>query len=185
MRIFLYLLSILLANIVTARYAPLQLGAFIVPMGTLLVGCTFIFRDLVQERIGKRRTYGVITIALLISALCSYLLGDPVIITLASAISFTISEAFDTEIFSRLKASIGKRVFISGSIGGALDSAVFVILGLSPIGAGFLSWEAIPYAILGQFIFKWILQGIGAILVQKIYNKKGINFKEKEALISG
>lgn len=172
MRILLYLGSIVLANIVTARYAPLQLGVMIIPMGTLLVGATFIFRDLVQNDIGKSRTYGVISLALVLSAISSYMLGDPIIITGASALSFLIAEAVDTEIYSRLKADLGKRIFLSGTFGGALDSVIFVVIGLSPIGAGFLSWDMVPYAILGQFIFKWILQGIGALVIQNIYNKR-------------
>lgn len=58
MRILFYLLSIVTANVVTAALAPLQFGIFIVPMGTLLVGATFILRDLVQHKYGRgKHTY--------------------------------------------------------------------------------------------------------------------------------
>ena len=55
MRILFYLLSIVIANVVTAAFAPLHFGMFIVPMGTLLIGATFIFRDLVQNKYGRKR----------------------------------------------------------------------------------------------------------------------------------
>jgi queuosine precursor transporter len=68
MRIVLYLVSIILANVITAAFAPLKFWGFIVPMGTLLIGATFIFRDLVQNKYGRKKTYLLIGIALLLSA---------------------------------------------------------------------------------------------------------------------
>lgn len=103
MRVLLYLISIVAANVVTAAMAPLQLGIFIVPMGTLLIGATFIFRDLVQNKYGRKKTYMFIGLALLLSAIVSSLLGDTLIVVMASAISFAIAETTDTEIYTRLK----------------------------------------------------------------------------------
>lgn len=168
MRVVLYLAAIVTANIITAALAPLVFGAFIVPMGTLFIGATFILRDLVQRKHGRKKTYGFIVLALVISAISSYLLGDTLAIVAASAISFLIAETTDTEIFTRLKASLAKRVFFSGLVGGTLDSAVFVIVGLSPIGAGFLPWAAVPAAILGQVIVKTVMQAIGAGVIKAV-----------------
>ncbi|MNH45116.1 hypothetical protein D3C79_1074790 [compost metagenome] len=64
----------------------------------------------------------------------------------------------------------------SGIVGGFLDSAIFVIIGLSPIGAGFVPWEAVPYAILGQMIIKFIMQLIGASIIFKGF---GLKYKEE------
>ncbi len=173
MRILFYLLSIVIANVVTARFAPLHFGIFIVPMGTLFVGATFIFRDLVQNKYGRRKTYLFIFTALVLSALASYLLGDTLMIVAASAVSFVIAETADTEIYSRLKLPMAWRVFYSGIVGGFLDSAVFVIIGLSPLGAGFMPWEAVPAAILGQVIVKTIIQMIGALILNQVLVIKG------------
>ena len=173
MRILFYLLSIVIANVVTAAFAPMQFGIFIVPMGTLLVGATFIFRDLVQNKYGRKKTYLFIFTALVLSAIVSFLLGDTLMIVVASAISFLISETADTEIYSRLKISMAWRVFYSGIVGGLLDSVIFVVIGLSPIGAGVLPWEAIPSAIAGQFIVKSFIQMIGAIIFGKLYSLNG------------
>jgi queuosine precursor transporter len=170
MRIFLYLISIIAANVVTAAFAPLTLGVFIVPMGTLLIGATFIFRDLVQNKYGRKKTYMFIGTALLLSAVVSALLGDTLIIVLASAISFAIAETTDTEIYTRLNLPMSLRVLYSGIVGGLLDSAIFVVIGLSPLGANFLPWEAVPAAILGQVIVKTIIQGIAALIIHQTNN---------------
>ena len=167
MRILFYLLSIVTANVVTARFAPLEFSMFIVPMGTLFVGATFIFRDLVQNKYGRAKTYLFIFIALILSGVVSFTLGDTLMIVAASALSFAIAETADTEIYTRLKLPMGWRVFYSGLVGGLLDSVVFVVVGLSPLGAGFLPWEAIPAAIVGQVIVKTIVQMIGALILSQ------------------
>ncbi len=164
--IVLYLLAIIIANVATAAISPLHLGVFIVPAGTVIIGITFILRDLVQRRIGRGRTYAVIAAALFLSAASSYLLGDTLWIVLASAITFALSETTDTEIYTRLKLPLHWRVLNSGLIGGTLDSVVFVVIGLSPLGAGFLPWEAVPMAIIGQILVKALMQGCGAVVVK-------------------
>ncbi|MDI2587240.1 MULTISPECIES: VUT family protein [unclassified Psychrobacillus] len=169
MRILFYLISIVTANVVTAAFAPLQLGVFIVPMGTLLIGATFIFRDLVQNKYGRAKTYLFIIVALGLSALVSFMLGDTLLIVVASALSFVIAETADTEIYTRLKLPMAWRVFYSGIVGGFLDSVIFVIIGLSPLGANFLPWEAVPFAILGQVIVKTIIQMFGALILNQVY----------------
>ncbi|WP_413366851.1 VUT family protein [Lysinibacillus sp. 3P01SB] len=172
MRILFYLLSIVIANVVTARFAPLEFGMFIVPMGTLFVGATFIFRDLVQNKYGRSKTYLFILTALVLSALVSFSLGDTLMIVVASALSFVIAETADTEIYTRLKLPMAWRVFYSGIVGGLFDSVVFVIIGLSPIGAGILPWEAVPTAILGQIIVKTVVQMFGALILNQVYVMK-------------
>jgi queuosine precursor transporter len=169
-RILLYLVSIIAANVVTAAFTPLIMGIFIVPMGTFLIGATFIFRDLVQNKYGRKKTYMFIGLALLLSAVVSSILGDTLIIVLASAVTFAIAETTDTEIYSRLKLPMSLRVLYSGIVGGILDSAIFVVLGLSPLGANFLPWEAVPSAILGQVIVKTIIQGIAALIIHQTNN---------------
>jgi queuosine precursor transporter len=170
MRILFYLISIVTANVITAAFAPLQMGVFIVPMGTLLIGATFIFRDLVQNKYGRTKTYMFIGTALVLSAIVSFLLGDTLLIVLASALSFLVAETADTEIYTCLKLPMGWRVFYSGLVGGLLDSVIFVIIGLSPLGANFLPWEAVPAAILGQVIVKTIIQALGAVVLTQINN---------------
>jgi len=171
-RILLYILAIIVANVVTASFSPIVLWKFIVPMGTIFIGATFILRDLVQQKYGRKNTYYIIFIALLLSALTSWLLGDTLWIVFASAITFIFSETFDTEVFTRLKCSFEKRVLLSGTVGGIIDSGLFVIIGLSPIGAGFIPWEAVGYAILGQVVVKTIMQFVGYLAIKRFFKFK-------------
>ena len=161
--IFLYLIIIAVSNVITAMFPPFSLfnGLVIIPTGSVFVGVTFLLRDFVQIRYGKRITYASIFAASLISAAISWAVGDTVYIAIASVAAFLVSESLDTEIFSRLKKSFACRVALSGIVGGIADSTVFVVLGLSPIGAAILTWDLVPYAILGQAIVKAMVQPIG------------------------
>lgn len=171
MRIALYLIAIVAANYVTATFQPLNIGGFIITWGTWFIGATFILRDLVQQKHGRRVAYMAILGALIISIFLSLWQGDLLPITIASGVSFLISESLDTEIFTRLQTTFSRRVVLSGIIGGLFDSSIFICLGLSPIGAGFLSWELVPLAILGQWVVKSILQLVGAGVVKVVVSE--------------
>lgn len=163
---FLYLLTIVVANILTAKFRPFILfdGLVIIPVGSLLVGATFMLRDVVQVKHGKQKTYRTILAALILSAVMSAVLGDTVHVAAASAAAFFVSEAIDTEIFTRLRRSIANRVLLSGIVGGTVDSALFVIFGISPAGANVLTWEQVPFAIIGQTAVKAAVQ-IAAVMI--------------------
>lgn len=170
-RIGIYLLSIILANVITARFAPMELGVLIIPYGTFLIGLTLVMRDMVQNRFGRYKTYLLIGLALILSALSSYLLGDELWVVFASTLSFIISETADTEIYTRFKLPFVKRVFYSGVVAGFLDSAIFVIVGIGPLGLQYVPWALIPYAILGQWLAKVIMQLIVAGGIRQVVIK--------------
>ena len=153
-----YVLVIVVANVVTAMFPPLTISGIIIPCGSFLVGVTFFLRDFIQLRIGKNNVYKLIVLAAVISGFISLSLGDTLNVATASVISFFFSEALDTEVFTRLRVSIKKRILVSGLVGGMLDSTIFIVLALSPIGSNVLSWESVPYAILGQTIVKCCMQ---------------------------
>ncbi len=163
--IVLYLLAIVLANVITASNDPIVWGKLIIPAGSFLIGATFILRDLVQNAIGRKRTYAAIAAAMVLSAASSYALGDTLWITAASALTFLCSETADTEIYTRLRLPMSVKVLYSGIVGGVLDSVIFVVIGLSPLGAGFLPWSLVGYAVAGQIAVKVAMQGIGALAV--------------------
>ena len=160
-----YLLAIVLANVVTAALDPIVWGNLIIPAGSFLIGATFILRDFVQRAIGRRRTYMAIAVAMLLSAATSWLLGDTLWITAASAVTFLCSETTDTEIYTRLRLPLSLRVLYSGIVGGIVDSGIFVIIGLSPLGAGIVPWNMVGYAIAGQIVIKLAMQGVGALMI--------------------
>lgn len=166
-----YLIAITVSNVVTAGISPFFFGPFIIPAGTFIIGATFIFRDFVQNYVGRQNTYFLITVAMILSAVTSFVLGDTLWIVFASILTFAISETTDTEIYSRLKLPIHWRVAYSGVVGGILDSIIFVIVGLSPLGANILPWNAVLLAIVGQVIVKTIIQLLAAVIVRALSSK--------------
>lgn len=154
----LYITVIVTANIITSLLPPLAIFGFIVPSGSFLIGLTFLLRDYVQTRAGRKNTYLLIVAALLINTCVSFFFDSMTWVIFASAISFIVSETTDTEIFTRVETSFKNRVLLSGIIGGALDSVIFVVIGISPLGVGFIPWAAVPTAILGQFVIKLMMQ---------------------------
>lgn len=173
-RISIYLLSIILANVITARFVPFEIGPLIIPYGTLFIGLTLVMRDMVQNRFGRLKTYALIGVALILSAVSSYLLGDALWVVFASTLSFIISETADTEIYTRFKLPFVRRVFYSGVVAGFLDSGVFVIIGIGPLGLGYVSWALVPYAILGQWVAKVIMQLVVAGGIRQVVIKMNL-----------
>lgn len=162
--VVLFIATIALANIVTAATEPLEVGSFLITWGTFAAALTLILRDLVQMFHGRRRTYEVIGVGLVVAAVTSAVLGDTLAVVVASAAALAVGSLFDTEVFTRLQARVPERVLASGLVGGTLDTAVFVVIGLSPLWSGIVPWSAVPNAILGVALAKAVLQLVGAVL---------------------
>lgn len=162
MKISIYILAIVAANIITTLVAPTEFLGLLIPAGSWFIGLTFMLRDWVQHYHGRKTTYIVIGAALAISAIISIIMGQGMRIVLASAAAFLISESTDTEIYSRLKMPLAGRVFWSGAAGGILDSVAFAMI------AGFPA-----QAIIGQAAVKLFMQtiGIGLLVSMKKTNR--------------
>lgn len=160
----LYLLLIALSNVLTAKFNPFVLagGLLVIPVGSLFAGAVFVLRDLVQMKHGRANTYRLILWATFLSVALSIALGDTAHVAAASLVAFFLSEAIDTELFSRMRTSLGERVLVSGAVGGCLDSTIFVVYGLSPLASGVLPWDVVPFAVLGQTLVKLLVQFVAA-----------------------
>ena len=53
----LYLMSIVAANVLVAKFGVIELGPLMFPAGALVVGLNFSLRDFVQRRFGKWRCW--------------------------------------------------------------------------------------------------------------------------------
>lgn len=165
LEIIFYILSIVIANVITGVFQPISIYGFIIPVGTFFIGFTFIIRDFIQKKYGRNASYKCIFFSILLSAILSIWNGDIMFITMASLIAFAVSESFDTEIFTRINTSFKNRLLISGLVGGIFDSAIFVIIGLSPLTTGILSWDFVINGIIGQYVVKSVIQFIAYIFL--------------------
>ncbi|MGG4551378.1 VUT family protein [Paenibacillus humicus] len=170
--IILYLITIVTANVLTAATNPIQIGLLIIPVGSFIIGATFILRDFVQMYIGRKYVYLLIALSMLLSGATSSLLGDSLWITFASILTFLVSETTDTEMYTRLRLPFYLRVMYSGIVGSILDSIIFIVVGLSPLGANIIPWSAISYAIIGQMAVKTLMQLLGAGIIRFFLRKR-------------
>ena len=167
MIVVLYIAAIALANVLTARYAPILLhvngNVAALPIGTFCIGATFFLRDLVQFRHGLRVAWAALAAALLVNLLLSLSYGDLLAITLASAAAFAVSESSDTAIYTLAHGSLGRRILFSGLVSVPLDSAIFVVFGLSPLTTGIVPWSAVALTIAVQVVVKLAMQALAAV----------------------
>lgn len=167
MLIVAYVAAIAAANVLTAQFAPLlwhvdgQIVA--IPIGTFAIGLTFWLRDFVQARYGLRIAYMAIAGALAVNLALSIHYHDLLAITLASAGAFAVSESVDTLVYSRVGGRMGPRILISGLVSCPLDSAIFVVFGLSPLTTGIIPWSAVALTIVAQVVIKLALQALAAV----------------------
>jgi uncharacterized PurR-regulated membrane protein YhhQ (DUF165 family) len=167
-----YVVAIVVANVVTANYLPLQFDAlgqhWVVTWGTFLIGVTFFARDAVQMAVGRAGAYVAIVGALLVNVALSRHYGDLAWITAGSAVSFAVSETLDTEVYSRLRSSYGTRIAVSGVAGGTLDSLIFATLALSPLTTGIVPWAYLWTTIVAQVVIKCALNAIVGLNVRRL-----------------
>ncbi len=185
------------------------------PVGVIVFPFTLQVTDMVNERFGRKAVYEMIWIALVSQVVMVFLLilagflpaagDDPLVpfaivpaITLASWISFLISERFDAWIYDKLrswihaKSDAGKdwwkylwiRNVFSDILSLGLDSIIFIPLAfliLPSIQKTFdasievATFDFIITLIIGQLITKWFLGIIDTpymYLTRWIYNKK-------------
>lgn len=119
-----YIATIFAANwaITTFGLVPVGFG-LLAPAGVYFAGLAFTFRDLTQDSLGRRWTYG----AILIGAGLSGFLSGP--LALASGVAFLVSETLDLLVYTPLRARRWlTAVAASNVVGLAVDSALFLWL---------------------------------------------------------
>ena len=118
-----YLASIIGAAALVVYVGPVSVGfGLIAPAAAYLVGVTLVLRDLTQDQLGPRVTYGAIIAGTILSALMS-----PEV-ALGSAAGFLIAETFDLLVYTPLRARghLIVAVLASNAVSILLDSFVFL-----------------------------------------------------------
>lgn len=128
---------------------PLGFG-LMSPSGVLVVGLSFVLRDLVQRRLGT--AWGLACI--LLGTALSALLAPPALVV-ASAVSFAVSETVDFAVYTPLaRRRFLLAVALSSAAASVIDSAAFLLLAF-----GSLDYLA------GQVAGKWVAVLVGTAVV--------------------
>jgi uncharacterized PurR-regulated membrane protein YhhQ (DUF165 family) len=120
----LYVGTIFGANWAIATFGLVPVGfGLLAPAGVYFAGLAFTFRDLTQESLGRRWTFGAILLGAGLSALVSPQFA------LASGVAFLLSETADLLVYSPLRERhwLGA-VALSNTVGLVVDSALFLLL---------------------------------------------------------
>jgi uncharacterized PurR-regulated membrane protein YhhQ (DUF165 family) len=152
----LYLALVILANWLASAYVVSVGFGRVAPAGVFCIGGVLVLRDWLQQLRGLLWTMPLVYAA----GLISWGVGDAAgwtsleKIAVASVVAFTISETVEAIVFTPIRnRSLTLGVALSGTIGNAIDSYVFLSLAF-----GSLTF------FLGQFIGKSEMIALGTVL---------------------
>jgi len=138
--ISLYLGSIVLANILVHTFGIVTFLGITFPVGAVLIGVTFSFRDLLQQKQGKWGCWKWMITAMGITFVFSRN------IAIASTAAFIVSEIIDWFIFTYSNRPFKQRIVLSNLFGTPIDSIIFVVFAFG------WNWQAI----WGQTVVKFL-----------------------------
>jgi len=113
-----YLISIVSVNWLFTVIPPIGIWQ----PTSMIVGLTFIFRDLAQRKIG----HWVIPV-MLVGGAISYVMADP-FVAIASVAAFLVSEIVDWVVYTFTKRPLRDRILWSSAVGTPIDSIVFTAM---------------------------------------------------------
>src|SRR5829696_2983246 len=122
--VVLYVATIFAANWAIAAFGVVPVGfGLMAPAGVYFAGLAFTFRDLTQEKLGRR----AVVVAILLGAMLSALVSPQ--FALASGAAFLFSELADFGVYTPLRQRFWLWAMIASNlVGAALDSALFLLL---------------------------------------------------------
>lgn len=134
----LYTSSIVLANIMIQRVGMCvsENGPCLIPVGfglmatsgTIMIGLSFTFRDLLQNSLGKKWTF----IGIVLGCVISIIMSTPQV-AVASGITLLISESADFLVYTPLRDKhMLLAVFLSNVVGLCIDTFLFIMLAFGP-----------------------------------------------------
>lgn len=148
---------VILANWLASAYIiHVPFTPYLAPAGVFAIGAVLVIRDWYQQIAGLWRSLVLVYIAGIASYAAGFAFGwtDLQKIALASIVAFTISETVEALVFTPIrKRSLTLGVGLSGVVGSALDSYIFLTI-------AFGSLAFFP----GQFWAKVMMVGIGTVL---------------------
>lgn len=133
-----YVALAVLANWLASRWTlHVPLTHYVAPAGWVAIGVVLVFRDWIQQLAGLGWSLALVPIAGALSYLIAEAAGWTSLqkIAVASVVAFLVSETVEAAVFSPIRnRSLTLGVALSGTVGNAIDSALFlwIAFGTSP-----------------------------------------------------
>jgi uncharacterized PurR-regulated membrane protein YhhQ (DUF165 family) len=159
----LYVICVVLANM--TAHIIVDFGITFA-LGTVLFGATFTLRDMMHDTIGKKKTFYVILVTILINIFLVTLGAFDFRILIASVVAFYVSSVIDTEIYQRFIHKVWHlRVIYSNVVSIPVDTILFTLI------AFLFLWDTttIILVVVGDTIVKYIMSGL--IIGGRVYNE--------------
>lgn len=144
------------ANVSTSHFGMVPVGfGLVATAGTYFAGATFVLRDVVDDRLGRRAVFLLIAIGAVLSTF-----GGAGRIALASAVAFAVAELVDFGIYRPLRRRGYIRAAVASNVVGAfVDTILFLAI------AGFPILVAVPGQMVGKL---WItIAVVGVVMVSR------------------
>lgn len=154
----LYLLSIVAAALAVEHIGTVPVGfGLMAPAGAYVVGMSMVLRDLAQDQLGPRWTFGAMLIGTGLSAAVSPTLA------VAAAAAFLISESLDLMVYTPLrKKSLVGAVLASNVVGAVVDSLVFLSIAFGSLEFFYGQlWAKVASTLLALLVLLVIYRGRG------------------------
>lgn len=137
--LILFIATIFCANWAIAAYGLVPVGpGLVAPAGVYFAGLAFTFRDLAQERVGRRWIVAAILAGAVISGMVSTKFA------LASGVAFLVSELLDFAVYTPLRRRNWIGAVVASNVVGLLaDSVLFLAL-------AFGSLQYLPGQVVGK-----------------------------------
>jgi queuosine precursor transporter len=156
-----FIATIFAANWAIGHFGVVPVGfGLVAPAGVYFAGLAFTFRDLAQERLGRRAVVLCILAGAVLSALVSPRFAA------ASGVAFLLSEGADFAVYTPLRDRGWLRaVLASNLVGLVVDSAVFLWL-------AFGSVAYLPGQVVGKL---WMtLLAVAALAAYRMVSRRAI-----------
>ncbi|MGW3571667.1 VUT family protein [Streptomyces sp. NPDC000941] len=131
--------AVFAANWTTNRYGVVSVApGFTATAGTVAAGAALLFRDAVQDRLGRRAAVTAVVLGAGLSAVTAPTLA------LASAVAFLLAELADFAVYAPLRRRGWMRAVVASNVVGALlDTALFLTLAGYPVTAGTVAGQLV------------------------------------------
>jgi len=124
--------------------------------GALLFPISFLFTDILSEKLGRKFAYNVVRNGIFISIIPTFIIVD-IRIAIGSIIAYFVSQNLDIYIFDYIKKTKYNKWYIRNNVSTFISQVVDSVLFFLISFAGILPLFELIKLIVGAIIIKWIM----------------------------